>query len=279
MAEEKVAILGAGGMLGTDLAAICRQNYETTALDLPEFDITNYQQLEEVVRNCSTIINCAAYTNVDKAESEPGSAFNVNAEATGRLGILAKAAGVWVMHISTDFVFDGSSQSPYNETDAPNPINTYGKSKLEGERLLLESRCRHCIMRLEWTYGSGGNNFVTKLLQRAKTIKTLKVVDDQVGSPTATTEAAKAIYELLSKKAEGLFHFASDGYVSRFEMAKFVFEQLSMDVDLMPCKSSAFASPATRPLNSRFDCSKIEPLLDGPIEPWAGPLGRFLEQL
>jgi dTDP-4-dehydrorhamnose reductase len=193
--------------------------------------------------------------------------------------MLARQADVWVLHISTDFVFDGKSDRPYVETDIPNPISTYGASKLAGEKLLVESRCPHCIMRVEWTYGQAGNNFVTKLIQRAKTNKTLKVVDDQIGSPTATTEVAKVICKLLMNKPEALFHFASQGYVSRFDMAKFIFDNLKWKVDLSPCKTSDFPTPAQRPLNSCFDCSKIKDLLDEPINTWQGPLEDFLRQL
>jgi dTDP-4-dehydrorhamnose reductase len=131
-------------------------------------------------------------------------------------------------------------------------------------------------MRAEWTYGSAGNNFVTKLSQRAKTDRTLKVVDDQIGSPTATTEVAKVICKLLREKPTGTFHFASAGYVSRYGMAEFIFDKLSMDVTLLACKTSDYASAAARPLNSRFDCSKIAGLLDEPIEPWQVSLERFL---
>jgi dTDP-4-dehydrorhamnose reductase len=132
---------------------------------------------------------------------------------------------------------------------------------------------------VEWTYGSAGNNFVAKLIQRVEAGQAIRVVDDQVGSPTATTEVAKVICELLRKRPEGIFHFASSGYVSRHEMAKFVFEKLSIAVDPMACKTSDFSSPATRPLNSRFDCSKIAAQLGAPIELWQIPLERFLRQL
>jgi dTDP-4-dehydrorhamnose reductase len=132
---------------------------------------------------------------------------------------------------------------------------------------------------VEWTYGSAGNNFVKKLIQRAKSQDTLKVVDDQTGSPTATVEAAGAICELLRKKPEGIYHFASAGYITRFGMAEFILDKLSMDVNLLPCKTSDFPSPAKRPLNSRFDCSRITRLLDEPIERWQAPLEVFLRQL
>ena len=273
---EKIAILGGKGMLGSDLAIACPQ---AVVLDLPDFDITNQKHLDDALKDVDAVINCAAYTNVERAESEAELAYKINAEAVGMLGFAAQKTGVWVLHISTDFVFDGKSEKPYVETDTPNPISIYGASKLAGEKLLVESRCRNCIMRVEWTYGSAGDNFVAKLIKRAKAGGKLKVVDDQVGSPTATVEAAKAICSLLKKKPEGLFHFASAGYVSRFEMAKFIFDKLDMPVDLSSCKTADFPTAAARPLNSCFDCSKIKALLDEPIEPWQVPLERFLENL
>ena len=278
--ETRIAILGGKGMLGSDLdLAIQRQGDEPTVLDLPQFDITNPEHLEQAVASADVIVNCAAYTNVDGAESEAELARQVNAEAVGRLGALAKKSDKWILHIGTDFVFDGCGDKLYVETDCTNPINTYGKTKLEGEQLLAESGCRYCIMRVQWTYGSAGNNFVAKLLQRVEAGQAIKVVDDQIGSPTATTEAAGAICELLRKSPEGIFHFASSGYVSRHEMAKFVLDKLSIDIEPLACKTSDFSSPATRPLNSRFDCSKIATLLGEPIEPWQIPLERFLRQL
>jgi len=279
-AESQVLVLGGRGMLGTDLAAILAQKeIEAHILDLPEFDITDPRQLAEAVAAGNTIVNCAAYTNVEKAESEPDLAYRVNAEAVGRLGRLAAAAGAHVLHISTDFVFDGKGNRPYTETDPTNPINTYGKSKLAAEQLLAQSGCRFCIIRLEWTYGLAGTNFVKKLIDRAKSPRPLKVVDDQVGSPTATVEAAKAICKLLPNLPEGIFHFAASGYVSRYDMASFIFDKLDMTVDLSPCKNSDFPTAAVRPLNSRFNCSKIEALLGEPVKPWQEPLKHFLEQL
>jgi dTDP-4-dehydrorhamnose reductase len=278
--DFRIAILGGRGMLGTDLAKICGQDgFDVKVFDLPEFDITDSEKLTEALECARIIINCAAYTNVDGAESESELAHRINAEAVGRLGELVKETDAWLLHVSTDFVFDGRLNRPYVETDIPNPINEYGKSKLAGEQLLGHGGCRHCIGRVEWTYGQWGENFVTKLIQHAKTEKVLKVVDDQVGSPTATTEVAKVICKLLNIKPEGVFHFANSGYVSRYGMAEFIFDKLSMDVNLLACKTSDFASDAARPLNSRFDCSKIQALLDEPIQSWQVPLEHFLRQL
>jgi len=280
MANRKIALLGAVGMLGTEVAAnLTQKGLAFDAFDLPGFDIADSTQLQQVVENSRIIINCAAYTDVEKAESQRDLAYRVNAEAVGRLGKFAKRADAYVIHISTDFVFDGSFNRPYAETDTPNPINIYGASKLVGEQLLRESSCLNCIIRTEWTYGLNGNNFIKKLIALARENNKLKVVDDQIGSPTAATEVARVICELLAKIPQGLFHFANAGYVSRFEMAKFIFEKLNMPVELISCKSQDFPSAAKRPLNSCFNCGRIAALLGRPIEPWQVPLEKFLKQL
>lgn len=267
-------------MLGTDLAKMCeKQGFRVCVFDLPRFDMTNAEQLEEAVDSADTIINCAAYTDVDGAERQGDLAYQVNAEAVGRLGELACRADKWILHVSTDFVFDGQGDTPYTETDAANPINEYGRTKLAGERLLADAGGRYCIVRVQWTYGSAGDNFPAKLLARAKSGRDLNVVDDQIGSPTATTEVAEVICDLVGKRVQGLFHFAAEGYASRYGVAKFIFDRLSLDVNLLPCKTSDLAAPARRPLNSRFDCSKIKALLDGPVKSWQVPLERFIRLL
>lgn len=275
--DDSVFILGGKGMLGSDLVKTCeQQGFNIRILDLPEFDITDYQQLERTLESAQIIINCAAYTDVNGAESNPDLAYKVNAEAVGRLGVFVRELNKWILHISTDFVFDGRLDRPYIESDPANPINTYGKTKLAGEQLLVQSGCKYCILRIEWTYGSAGDNFVTKLIKQTKSGDKLNVVDDQIGSPTATIEVAKAICNFINQKPEGIYHFASAGYVSRFGMAQFIFDKLSMDVNLLPFKTSDYSSAAARPLNSRFNCSKIKSLIGESIENWQGPLERFL---
>jgi len=277
---SRIAILGGKGMLGSDISELLtKENIGFEVFDLPEFDITSASQLRDVVSRSDMIINCAAYTNVEKAEDEPEFAYKINAEALEHLGDFAGEFGKWVLHFSTDFVFDGSSDQPYSESDLANPINVYGKSKLAGEEALLESGCDCCIVRIEWTYGRNGTNFIKKLLEFAQKRDELKVVDDQVGSPTATTEIAKVVRDMIDKKPTGLYHFANLGYVSRYEMARFVFEYLNMPVRVIPCKSSEFKTKAQRPLNSRFNCDKIAGLIGGPIADWQGPLKSYLESL
>lgn len=278
----RICILGARGMLGTDLMACCRTlGIEVIGVDLPEFDLTNPEHLKNMVQENSLIVNCAAYTNVDRAEQEEEAAFQVNGYAVGTLGEIAAEADVPIIHISTDFVFDGKLNRPYIETDKPNPINVYGCSKLEGELNIGQSGCRCCILRVEWTYGRGGANFVKKILEAARTRRALRVVDDQIGSPTATREVADVICRIirLDTFPEGIYHVAAEGYTSRYEMARFLCRMKDITVPVEPCRTADFSSPAQRPLNSRFHCTKLESLLGRTMRPWQDPLKEYLEQL
>jgi dTDP-4-dehydrorhamnose reductase len=267
-------------MLGKELAATgARQGFDVRVHDLPEFDITDAGHLKRAVDAADLIINCAAYTDVDGAESQSRLAHRVNGEAVGRLGELARDNGKWVLHFSTDFVFDGRLDRPYVETDTPNPISEYGKSKLAGERFLEAGGCRHCILRLEWMYGFHRGNFVTKLIRRAASGEPVSVVNDQIGAPTASSEVARVVWRIARERAEGIYHFAGAGYASRYDVAAFVVDCLSLPVALVPCRTTDYPALAARPLNSRFECGKIRALLDEPIAPWQEPLERYLRQL
>lgn len=247
-------------------------------LDLPEFNITNSAQVNEALSGADVIINCAAYTNVDGAESEPDLARRVNADAVAGLAELAARTGAWVLHISTDFVFDGQLNRPYREQDEARPLSVYGQTKLEGERALLSSDERHCVVRVSWTFGASGQSFVTKVIQRAREAGRLQVVDDQVGSPTSTLKLAQALCALIPVRPGGLFHLAAQGYTSRFAMAQLILSRLGLDAELSPCKTSDYPTPAARPLNSRFDCSKIQRELGLSMDAWEIPLTQHLER-
>ena len=277
--DRKIVILGAKGMLGTDIVKVfTQQGPMPHTLDLPEFDLTDRNQLREAIDGKDIVINCAAYTNVEKAESESGKAFAVNAEAVGTLGAIASQTGTTVIHISTDFVFDGTLDRPYAESDTANPISVYGKSKFEGENLLLSACPNACIIRVEWTYGKNGNNFASKMIELAGRYSTLKVVSDQVGSPTATTEVANAILELLDDIPTGIFHFAAEGFTSRYGMAELIFKELGIKVNLEKCDSTEYKTAAQRPLNSRFNTDKIRALLKNRIKPWDQALIEYLKR-
>jgi dTDP-4-dehydrorhamnose reductase len=280
---KQVAVFGGRGMLGTDLFEILMgRGLVPTTYDLPELDLRNAGHLEMALLEADAVVNCAAYTNVDGAESNAETAYSVNADAVGTLGRLAAGRNVPVLHISTDFVFDGKGDRPYKEDDPVGPLGVYGASKLKGEQLLAESGCHYCTVRVQWTYGTSGNNFIKKILERGRNGRPLKVVDDQIGAPTSTREVALALTDLLLRPEgmpQGLFHFAAAGYASRFEVARFVIENKGLDVEVTPCKSNEFATPARRPLNSRFDCRKISEFLAEPIKPWQVPLEYYLEHL
>ncbi|MCD4832095.1 MAG: dTDP-4-dehydrorhamnose reductase [Anaerohalosphaeraceae bacterium] len=280
MADKKIVILGARGMLGSDIAKLLISRGKNPAcFDLPNFDITDSKQLQNAAGDADIIINCAAFTDVDKAETKSSDACAVNAEAVGSLAKIAAENNAYIIHISTDFVFDGTKHTPYTETDEPNPVNVYGQSKLSGEKLLTQSTCRNSIIRVQWSYGQNGDNFIKKLISLSTRQDSLKVVSDQIGSPTATAETAKVIAEFVEKQPLGLYHFAAAGYAGRFEVAKFVFDKLNIKTELAPCLSSEFPAPAKRPCNSRFCCDKISQLLNCDIESWNGPLERFLKKL
>lgn len=282
MASKTISILGGNGMLGTDLAtAAADRGLCVRVYDLPEFDVADKQQMQSVVSQSDIVVNCAAYTNVEKAESEPKLANRINGDAVGSLGKMAKGAGVTVIHISTDFIFDGTKDGPYVETDASHPLSAYGRSKLLGETLLAESGCVHCIVRLEWTYGKNGVNFITKILNAAKQRDVLSIVDDQIGSPTCTVEVADALCDLLTmdKFPEGIFHLAARDTVSRYGMTRFLFDELGVQTKIKPCKTADFKSAAQRPLNSRFNCTKLETLLGRPMLTWQEMLKNYLETL
>ncbi|MHC4525104.1 MAG: dTDP-4-dehydrorhamnose reductase [Planctomycetota bacterium] len=282
MGFESITILGGRGMLGGDLAAVAAERgLSVRVFDLPEFDITDEKQAETAVLQSEVVVNCAAYTNVEKAESEVELANQVNGYAVGRLGLMAKEAGVPVLHISTDFVFDGMKEGPYAETDATNPVSAYGGSKLLGEKLLAESGCECCIVRVQWTYGKGGVNFVTKITEAAKSRDVVNVVDDQIGSPTHTMVAAEVLCDLLAMDPfpRGLYHLAAGGYVSRYEMTRYLFERLGIATKVQPCKTSDFKTAVQRPLNSRFDCTKLQTLLGRAMPSWQDMLKNYLENL
>ncbi|MCK5801433.1 MAG: sugar nucleotide-binding protein, partial [Lentisphaeria bacterium] len=198
----------------------------------------------------------------------------------GVLGHLARERGVHVLHIGTDFVFDGHLDRPYGETDTTSPLSVYGTTKLEGEKRLLDSGCACAVVRVQWTYGRGGANFITKFLDRARASDELAMVDDQIGAPTWTVDVARALIQLLQIHATGLYHYAAAGQATRFEVAQAVLDLLRLDGKrLRPCCTTDFPAAAERPLDSRFDCAKIDALPGIVRPPWRDSLTTFLSTM
>lgn len=264
-------------MLGSDLtSALNAAGYMTRAFDLPECDITQPADIEQALDGADIVVNCAAFTNVDGAEDQPERAEAVNARAVGSLADAAKRRNIFVVHISTDFVFDGQGTRPWREDDSPNPISVYGRTKLAGEQALQHSGCQHLIIRVQWSYGRNGTNFISKILERGKTGAPLKIVADQFGAPTWTRDMSRAIVRMLEQRTVGLWHFANSGYASRFDVARFVLDYYKLSNPLTPCRTAEFPARAARPLNSRFDLSHIQTALGYPIRPWQHALAEYL---
>jgi dTDP-4-dehydrorhamnose reductase len=281
-------IAGAGGMLGTALRGVLTERGTTLlAPGESDFDITD----ERIVRACvrefasgitaasrGVLVNAAAYTNVERAEDEPVRAFAVNATGARLLAEAAREAGLGFVHVSTDFVFDGSKQGAYSELDVPNPLSVYGSTKLAGEEAVASAMREALIVRTAWVFGAAGANFPVKVLAAARERGEISVVTDEVGSPTYTRDLATGILGLVDAGAEGLFHLVGSGSCSRFELAAETLRLAGLgDVPLNPVTSDAFPTKAARPANSVLDCSKAAAL--GVTMPdWHDALARFLAE-
>lgn len=275
----RIAIIGANGMLGRDVAralAAC----SPACVDLPELDITSFSQTGEYIRALKpdAVVNCAAYTAVDACEKNADLAFRVNGEGVKNLAIACEKAGADLLHISTDYVFGGEKGAPYIETDQTNPINVYGTSKLYGERALASHTNRFYILRTQWLYGAGGNNFVKTMLRLAGEGRTINVVDDQFGCPTCTKDLAELIARILPTGQYGLYHATNAGCVSWYQFAKDIFRAAGAEADVRPVTTEQYASPTKRPKYSVLDNMALRLAGFGPMRPYAEALEEYMRQ-
>jgi dTDP-4-dehydrorhamnose reductase len=237
------------------------------------------------------IVNAAAYTAVDRAESEPELARAINAIAPGVLAEEAQRLDAVLVHYSTDYVFDGTKPEPYTESDAPSPLNVYGRTKLEGERAIGASGCRHLTLRTSWVYGTRGSNFLLTMLRLARERRQLRIVDDQFGAPTWSREIAQATATLLAQPAlaapgaDGLYHLTASGATSWFGFAEAIFESEETarlgiaPPAIEPIQTSAYPTPARRPANSRLDCGRLERRTGVQLAAWDAALTRALGEM
>lgn len=253
-----VVLLGAKGMLGRAVAQAAPAGVAVQEFDLPELDITDASAVQRALSHGPAwVINCAAYTRVDDAEDHEAKATRVNGEAVGIIAHSAAAAGARVLHISTDYVFDGLLGRPYREDDATNPLGAYGRGKLKGERALAASDCQWTMVRTQWLYG-GGPSFVRTMWTRARAGLASRVVNDQFGSPTHTGELAQAIWRLVGERAEGVWHVAAGGHTNWYEVARLVYAQVGADPALVtPCTTPEYNAKAPRPADGRLDTTKF----------------------
>jgi dTDP-4-dehydrorhamnose reductase len=278
-AVSRVVIFGKG-QLGRELDALFSPRCEVQSFDLPEVDIAEEGSIAAVMADMrpDVVLNAAAYTDVEKAESEREAAFRVNEQGAAVVAAAARKYGARCVYYSTDFVFDRPDPSPCEPDDAVAPKGVYAESKEAGEKAVRAEDPAHLIIRTAWLYGPGGNNFVEKIIRAAGSRPELRVVEDQVGSPTHTEDLAAATAALLNAQAAGTFHAVNDGLCSRYEFAKAILELAGLDTPVHPCSSDEFPTAAPRP---RFSVLSNQRLLDEAgfsMRGWREALERYMDR-
>lgn len=275
MQSKRILITGANGQLGNEmrrLGAVSPNTYIYT--DVAELDITDAAAVEQFVaeNGVDIIVNCAAYTNVDKAESDEATAELINAKAVGNLAAAIKKVDGTLFHISTDYVFGDEGNTPRTEDMPLNPLGVYGRTKLHGEQAIAESGCKAVVIRTAWLYSEFGNNFLKTMMRLTAERKSLKVVFDQVGTPTYAGDLALAIFSIIEADVyagnEGVYHFSNEGVCSWYDFATEIAAAAGNDCRVQPCHSSEFPSPVKRPAYSVLDKTKIKETFGIEIPHW-----------
>lgn len=271
---KTVLVTGANGQLGKSIHRISSDYPELTFVftDVAELDITNGKAVDAFFKSnkIAYCINCAAYTAVDKAEEEVDKAFLINATAAKNLAESCRNSGAVLIHVSTDFVFDGTKGAPYTEEDTPNPLSMYGKSKLKGEAYIQEIWDKHFIVRTSWLYSEYGNNFVKTMLRLAETRDEISVVNDQIGSPTYAGDLASFLLEIINKPSKdyGIYHYSNEGSISWYDFAVEIFKQHKKAVGVSPIPASAYPTAAKRPAYSAMDLTKAKITFGNTVPLW-----------
>ena len=266
-------------MLGRDVVrAASEANLDVVGLSHAELDVTDARAVTAAVlqQQPQTVINCAAYTNVDGAEEENEVALRVNGEAAGHIAAAAQAIGARVVYVSTDYVFDGTKGLPYLESDPANPLSAYGRSKLAGEQATIAASPRHFVVRSSWLFGTHGRNFVDTMLGLGEELEEVVVVRDQVGCPTYTGHLADALVRLADTRAYGVHHIAGAGHCSWYEFAQEIFRQAGVDCRVLSCTTEETGRPAPRPpfapLDTEFGGQAMR------LPPWQEGLASYLAE-
>ena len=278
----RLMITGAGGQLGQEMAKQAgTKGHDAIPFTSRELDITNTAAVRGAVLRCrpDAVVNCAAYNAVDQAEQEWRRAFLVNGLAVRTLALAAREAGAILVHYSTDYVFDGLSTRPYTIADRPNPLSRYGESKLLGEQAVRDHSSCYFLIRTSWVFGPGNTNFAQKVLEWGRQNDRLKIVDDQVSSPTRTRDLADATLGLLETEQFGLYHLTNGGSCSRYEWAKYILDATGWKGVLIPVKSEEFPTPARRPPFSVLDNFGAAEVLGWELPPWEDATHAYLEEM
>ena len=276
----KVLVTGVKGQLGYDIVKECElRGIEAVGVDIAEMDITDASQVKEVIDSSyDAVIHCAAWTAVDKAEDEIDLCRKVNKEGTENIANVCEKLDIPMMYFSTDYVFDGLGETPWNEYDERHPLNVYGVTKYEGE-LAVEKLTKHFIVRISWVFGINGNNFIKTMLRLGKERGEVSVVNDQIGSPTYTYDLAKLCVDMIQTDKYGTYHATNEGICSWYEFACEIFKQSKLDVKVNPVDSTAFPVKAIRPKNSRMSKSELNKNGFKRLPSWQDALSRYLEEM
>lgn len=279
-----ILITGAKGQLGADCGQIFREGHRVTAVDIDELDIANREAVEAAAGRLrpQVILNCAAFTQVDACETQTETAFRVNAQGPENLARWAAANSAILVHVSTDYVFDGNKTPPetYTETDAVNPLSAYGNTKLAGEQAVIRAGGEYLILRTAWLYGGQGHNFLKTILRKTlmEPKRRLTIVNDQYGSPTWSYRLALQIRHLLENNARGLFHASAEGYGTWFDLARYFLEKLNVPHHIAPCATADYPLPARRPACAILENQRLKELGLNVMEPWRADIDRFVAQ-
>ncbi len=277
--HNKYLILGANGQLGKQFAKdLVLRNETVIAPDEKDCDITSVDILSRFIDSVkpSVIINCAAYNAVDLAEQQSDIAYLINSTSVKNIATLCSEKKFFFVHYSSDYVFDGSKGNLYNENDAPNPLNIYGKSKRAGEAAVLLSGEKYLLFRTSWVFGNGAQNFIHKMLQWSQKNPVLKLTADEVSVPTSTIDLVDITLRSIDKGLTGLYHLTNSDYASRYEWGRYIAKKLSLKSTIIPVPMSVFSSPAKRPLFSAMTNQKLQKDLGYSIPDWRDAVDRFI---
>lgn len=279
----KVLVTGVKGQLGYDVVReLQSRGHEAIGVDIEEMDITDETAVSRVMEETApeAVIHCSAFTAVDRAEEEQELCYKVNVEGTENIAKMCQKLGCKMLYLSTDYIFSGEGQRPWEPEDTPSPLNAYGQSKYQGEVALRQYVDKYFIVRISWVFGINGNNFIKTMLRLGKENGAVKVVDDQIGSPTYTFDLAKLLVDMIETEQYGAYHATNEGICSWYEFAKEIFQEANMkEVTVTPVSSEEFPVKAKRPKNSRMSKEKLVQNGFSLLPSWQDAVKRYIEEL
>lgn len=280
----KILVTGVGGQLGHDVAEeLKKRGHIVIGTDRQKMDITDAASVDRVIRESApdAVIHCAAYTAVDGAEDDQEQCYRVNVEGTRSIANVCRDLNIKLIYISTDYVFSGCGERPWEPDDRREPQNVYGRSKCEGEMVVESTLDKYFIVRVTWTFGVNGKNFVKTMLKLSETHDTIRVVNDQIGSPTYTLDLARLLADMVETEKYGIYHATNEGVCSWYDFACAIFREagLSGKITVLPVTSEEYGAKAPRPHNSRMSNAKLEENGFDRLPPWQDALRRYLQAL